>query len=53
MTQEDYIKSLENTIESLTTQMATLTETVEYLTKKLFGQSSEKTRSSPWATWSI
>lgn len=44
MTQEDYIKSLENTIESLTTQMATLTETVEYLTKKLFGHSSEKTK---------
>ena len=44
MTQEEYIKQLENTIESLTAQIENLTETVHYLTKKLFGQSSEKTK---------
>ncbi len=44
MSQEAYIKQLENTVESLTSQIENLTETVHYLTKKLFGQSSEKTK---------
>ena len=44
MTQEEYIKQLENTVESLTSQIENLTETVHYLTKKLFGQSSEKNK---------
>lgn len=44
MNQEEYIKQLEATIESLTEQIGNLTETVNYLTKKLFGHSSEKTK---------
>ena len=32
MTQEEYIKQLGNTVESLTSQIENLTETVNYLT---------------------
>lgn len=45
MSQEEYIKSLENTIESLQNQVNNLTEMVKLLTKKQFGRSSEKTKS--------
>lgn len=44
MSQEEYIKSLENTIESLQNQVNNLTEMVKLLTKKQFGSSSEKTK---------
>ena len=43
MTQEEYIKQLENTITSLQNQISNLTEMVTLLTKQKFGSSSEKT----------
>lgn len=42
MNQEEYIKQLETTIESFTVQIANSIETVNYLTKRLVGHSSEK-----------
>ncbi len=44
MNQNEYIKQLETTIESLEKQISNLSETVAYLTKKIYGSSSEKTK---------
>jgi transposase len=44
MSDKEYIKQLENTIESLQHQISNLTEMVNLLTKKQFGSSSEKTK---------
>ena len=42
--QNEIILSLRDTIASNQEQMRTMTEQIEYLTKKLFGTSSEKTK---------
>ena len=42
--QNELILSLENTIASNQDQMRVMTEQIDYLTKKLFGTSSEKTK---------
>ena len=46
MAQDEYIKQLEETIKSLQNQVLNLTDMVNLLTKKQFGSSSEKTKSS-------
>jgi len=43
MYSETYVKQLEEKIELLEKENKTLHETVEYLTRKLFGRSTEKT----------